>query len=96
MTSQTALQRRQLGASVALLLTAAANALFAAPAAEYPTKPVRLVAGNAPGAATDTVARIFAAKMSESREGRGNHPRVGTQSRERGLSATKGKCDAQG
>ena len=28
-------------------------------------KPVRLVAGNAPGAATDTVARIFATKLGE-------------------------------
>jgi tripartite-type tricarboxylate transporter receptor subunit TctC len=40
-----------------LLLVGAAGA--------YPTKPVRLVAGNAPGAATDTVARIFATKLSE-------------------------------
>jgi len=38
---------------------------LAAAAAAYPDKPVRLIAGNAPGAATDTVARIFAMKMSE-------------------------------
>lgn len=39
--------------------------LLAGSAAAYPMKPVRLVAGNAPGAATDTVARIFATKLSE-------------------------------
>jgi tripartite-type tricarboxylate transporter receptor subunit TctC len=34
-------------------------------AAAYPEKPVRMILPNAPGAATDTVARIFTSKLSE-------------------------------
>lgn len=34
-------------------------------AAGYPAKPVRFILPNAPGAATDTIARIFAAKLGE-------------------------------
>src|SRR5262245_22115034 len=37
----------------------------AAAAAAYPDKPVRFILPNAAGAATDTVARIFAAKLTE-------------------------------
>ena len=50
-----------------LLLSAAALASFAtgSTAAGYPDKPVRFVLPNAAGAATDTVARIFAAKLGE-------------------------------
>ncbi|MCC6531689.1 MAG: tripartite tricarboxylate transporter substrate binding protein [Burkholderiales bacterium] len=36
-----------------------------AAAAAYPEKPVRMILPNAAGAATDTVARIFASKLSE-------------------------------
>jgi len=40
---------------------------FAGPAAHaaYPERPVRMILPNAPGAATDTVARIFTGKLSE-------------------------------
>lgn len=48
-----------------LLAAAGTSLLLVGAAGAYPTKPVRLVAGNAPGAATDTVARIFATKLSE-------------------------------
>ena len=50
-----------------LLLAAAALASFAtaSSAAGYPDKPVRFILPNAAGAATDTVARIFAAKLGE-------------------------------
>jgi tripartite-type tricarboxylate transporter receptor subunit TctC len=34
-------------------------------AADYPTKPIRVIMPNAAGAATDTVARILAAKLTE-------------------------------
>ncbi len=39
---------------------------FSIHAQQYPTKPIRFLVGNAPGGGTDTVARIFAQKMSES------------------------------
>ena len=50
-----------------LLLAAATVASFAiaSSAAGYPDKPVRFILPNAAGAATDTVARIFAAKLGE-------------------------------
>jgi tripartite-type tricarboxylate transporter receptor subunit TctC len=37
----------------------------AAPAQNFPSKPVRLIVGYAPGGSVDTTARIFAPKMSE-------------------------------
>lgn len=49
-----------------LLVGAAVLATVASAAsAAYPEKPVRFVLPNAPGAATDTVARIFASKLGE-------------------------------
>ena len=49
-------------AVVALLLAA----LAAPAAAEFPDKPVRLIVPQAPGSATDTVARILGAELSRS------------------------------
>ena len=40
--------------------------LFASPAvAQYPDKPIRLIVPQAPGSATDTVARILGAELSK-------------------------------
>ena len=50
------------------LLGAAAFLVFCAPslAQNYPTKPIRLILGFAPGGSTDLVARVVGQKMSES------------------------------
>jgi tripartite-type tricarboxylate transporter receptor subunit TctC len=49
-----------------LLLTTACTLLaLSSPAAAYPDKPVRMIMPNSAGAATDTIARIFASKLSE-------------------------------
>src|SRR5262249_20586545 len=52
-----------LAAGVALAI--AAFAASAQDAARYPSKPVRLIVGFTPGAATDITARIIAQKFSE-------------------------------
>jgi len=51
--------------ALVLLYAALAGARPAAAAADYPARPVRLIMPNAAGAATDTVARIFAARLTE-------------------------------
>src|SRR4051812_40723840 len=45
---------------------AALSAGSASAQSEFPSKPMRLLAGQPPGGATDMVARIIAQKMSES------------------------------
>ena len=48
-----------------LAVVAAAAAASAGLAQDYPAKPVRFVVGQAPGGATDIVARLVASRMSE-------------------------------
>ncbi len=56
---------RQFLARLALTLTAAALAPSLCWAQAYPNKPIKAIVPFAPGSATDTIGRAFAAKMSE-------------------------------
>ncbi len=65
---------KMLAATVMLCTSAAIHAQAAA----YPSKPVRLLVGNAPGGGSDTLARALGAKLTEAWKGKAviveNHP----------------------
>jgi tripartite-type tricarboxylate transporter receptor subunit TctC len=54
-----------LGAAAAFALAAAAHASFAADAASYPSKPIRIIVGFSPGGSADLTARAVGQKVGE-------------------------------
>jgi tripartite-type tricarboxylate transporter receptor subunit TctC len=51
--------------SLSILIAVSANALAQTPAAAYPSKPVRILVGFAPGGGIDIVSRMYAQRLTE-------------------------------